>query len=58
MCMHCLHHIHPPTPFPASSSLPLVPLHPKKPVPPRVLWFCRRKNIKDQRETWRFASLT
>jgi hypothetical protein len=28
MCLHCLHHIHPPTPFPTTSLLSPVPTSP------------------------------
>jgi hypothetical protein len=57
MCIHYLHHIHPPTPFP---SLPPPPSQQCQ-HPPRqnlfcqsVLRFCRIKNIKDKEKNMAF----
>jgi hypothetical protein len=40
MCIHYLHHIHPPTAFPATSFLPPVP--PPNLFYPPVLRFCEK----------------
>jgi hypothetical protein len=58
ICAHFLHHIHPPTPFPPTSSL--LPLAPNTLLPgntcstPPVLWFCRRKKRKDKEKNMTF----
>jgi hypothetical protein len=51
MCIHCLYHIHPPTPFSAISPFPLVPTTSPQPVPPS----CRRKDIKDKTRNMTFC---
>jgi hypothetical protein len=54
--IHYWHHIHPPTPFPATSLLPPIPT----PSPSQNLFylpvfrFCRRKNIKDKKRNMVF----
>jgi hypothetical protein len=58
MYIHYLLHIHPPTPFLDTSLLPLVstaPLAPQNLFCPLVLWFCRRKNIKDKMRNMTFC---
>jgi hypothetical protein len=55
MCIHYLHHIHPPTLFPTTSPLPPVPTTPGKNLFQRlVLQFCRRTNIKAKKRNMAF----
>jgi hypothetical protein len=55
MCVHYLHHIHPPTLSPAIFHLPLVsipsfPLSSRQDLFPHLLRFCRREKIKDRKK--------
>jgi hypothetical protein len=51
MCTQCLHHIHPPNPFPCHLPLLLVPVLPRQDLfCTPVLWFCRKKKKK-----WHFC---
>jgi hypothetical protein len=55
----CLHHIHPPAPFSATSLLlPVLTAHASTTEPdlPFVLQFCRRKNIKDKDKEIKIAT--
>jgi hypothetical protein len=61
MCTHYLHHIYPPTPFSHPSHWRLTIPTPPLPQPfrknlfcPPFLWFCRRKNIKDDKRNMAF----
>jgi hypothetical protein len=58
MYLQYLHHIHPPSPFPHSFPLLLVPASPRQDLfCPLLLWYCIRKE-ENKRQFWLFKIAT